>query len=129
LVLVTENPATRRGERSSVGSAVTNLPFCPKHQSAGRPLCWVVDLEGDVIASAVDLHRPERIRGQIVGYRQRWSIHKVTSAGIVCEARRYDEVCLQFEGEYTEINEFPLVDTIGWLPSWRLAQEVVGYRA
>ena len=72
LVLVTENPAHRRVgkvERRSCGRQLGVLP--PAREGLDTRRIGVVDQEGDVVAADVDVHMRERIRGQIVGYRQR----------------------------------------------------------
>ena len=72
LVLVTVNPLTVVWDRSSVDPAVTNLSFqSTSSEGLDARRIGVVDQEGDVVATAVDVHMRERIRGQIVGYRQR----------------------------------------------------------
>ena len=65
-------PAHRRVgqvERRSCGHQLVVLPTSIEGLDARR--IGVVDQEGDVVATAVNAHMRERIRGQIVGYRQR----------------------------------------------------------
>ena len=107
LALVTENPLTVVWDRSSVDSAVTNLSFAPHSIKGLDARCsGAVDIEGEVVAAAVDIYMRERIRGQIVGYRQRCGSLKLEKLRFVevhvCEALPLMMLLpFQFDGEFT----------------------------
>ena len=95
-------------DRSSVDPAVANLSFSPKPEKDWTPAVSALLIRRVTLSPPPDVHMRERIRGQIVGYRQRrvdpLTIVKNLRYVVVhvCEASPLMMLLpFQFDGEFT----------------------------